>query len=197
MDDPSHLRTRPSLLCRLADPSDGDAWRAFVDTYAPLVYRFCRRRGAQDADAADVTQEVLAQVSRSMPAFRYDPARGRFRDWLWAVVRSKLGRFRKSDARVPVPTGENLDTEATPADPEWVAEFQARLVEVALTRVAGEFSSDHWRAFERTWRDGAAAGVVAAELGLSVSAVYVAKCRAVARLREEIAHLADDLPDFT
>ena len=197
MDDASNLRTRPSLLRRLAYPTDAEAWRTFVDAYAPLVYRFCRRRGVQDADAADLTQEVLAQVSRSMPVFRYEPARGRFRDWLCAVVRSRLVRLRRREARAPLGLPE-ADAEVAPAaDAEWAAEFQARLVEVALARVAGEFSSDHWRAFERTWRDGASAADVAAELGLSVAAVYVAKCRAVARLREEVAHLAEDIPDFT
>lgn len=199
MDDPSDLRTRPSLLARLADPADADAWRAFVDAYAPLVYRFCRRRGAQEADAADLTQEVLAQVARSIPAFRYDPARGRFRDWLWAVVRSRLGRHRRRDARRPVGVdGDELDDRAGAApDPEWAADFHARLAEVALGRVRGEFSDAHWRAFERTWRDNESAAAVAADLGLTVAAVYVAKCRVLARLRDELLFLAEDVPNLT
>lgn len=52
----------------------------------------------------------------------------------------------------------------------------------------------HWSAFERTWRDGAATATVANELGLTVTAVYVAKSRVLARLRDEIDHLGDEFP---
>src|SRR5688500_7177705 len=100
MEEPaSRLHTRASLLLRLRDPQDGDAWRLFADTYAPLVYRHCRRQGLQEADAADVAQEVLTQVARSIGTFEYRPERGRFRDWLGAVVRSKLARFRQRQTR--------------------------------------------------------------------------------------------------
>ena len=85
--------TRPSLLLRLRDPGDDDAWRTFVETYSPLVCAYCRRRGLQDSDVADVTQEVMTQVLRSITAFTYQPDRGRFRDWLGAITRTKLLRF--------------------------------------------------------------------------------------------------------
>ena len=84
--------TRGSLLCRLRDSADGISWELFVHTYGPAVYHFCRRRGVQDSDAVDLVQEVLAQVVVSMRSFEYEPARGRFRDWLGAVTRSKLAR---------------------------------------------------------------------------------------------------------
>src|SRR5205807_400842 len=85
--------TAASLLLRLRDVQDADAWQTFVDVYAPLIYRYCRRHRLQDADATDVTQEVLAQMTRSIRTFEYQRERGRFRDWLGTVTRNKLRRF--------------------------------------------------------------------------------------------------------
>ena len=88
MSDPPP--TRPSLLARIRDPRDGVAWGEFVDIYGPLVYDYGRRRGLQDADAADLTQDVLRAVAAAADRFAYDPARGAFRSWLFTVTRTKL-----------------------------------------------------------------------------------------------------------
>ena len=76
--DPAAMQTRPSLLIRLRDVGDADAWRTFVTIYAPLVHRFGRRHGLQDADAADLTQDVLGEVCRAIRSFEYQPARDVF-----------------------------------------------------------------------------------------------------------------------
>src|SRR5579871_4356417 len=89
----SALETRPSLLIRLRNPQDAEAWSLFVDLYGALVFRACRRRGLQDADATDVTQEVLIEVVHSIRTFVYQPERGRFRDWLWTIAQRRLARF--------------------------------------------------------------------------------------------------------
>ena len=88
--------TRPSLLLRLRDPKDDEAWQTFLETYTPLVCAYCRRRGVQASDVADVTQEVMAQVMRSISDFSYQAERGRFRDWLGTITRTKLLRFSRS-----------------------------------------------------------------------------------------------------
>src|SRR6516162_4441795 len=85
--------TRPSLLVRIRDAADRDAWVQFVEVYAPLVYKFVRRRGLQDADAADLTQDVLRAVAGARQRLRYDPDRGTFRSWLFTVARNKLATF--------------------------------------------------------------------------------------------------------
>ena len=92
-DPPS---TRLSLLVRLRDLNDADAWRQFVELYAPLVYHYAHRRGLQDADAADVTQDVLQAVASGMEHFRYDPERGTFRGWLFTLVRHQLHHWGTS-----------------------------------------------------------------------------------------------------
>ena len=80
--------TRPSLLLRLRDRSDRQAWKVFVDLYGPLVYALGRRHGLQDADAADLTQDVFS--SAAVRSLRYNPRRGSFRGWLYTVARSRL-----------------------------------------------------------------------------------------------------------
>ena len=74
------LQTRPSLLVRIRDPKDQQAWRAFLDLYAPLIYGFGRKSGLQDADSADLTQIVLQAVSSSIGRLEYDSEKGTFRE---------------------------------------------------------------------------------------------------------------------
>src|SRR5688500_13767280 len=93
--------TRVSLLVRVRDPRDEAAWLEFVEVYGPLIYRYARRAGLQEADADDVTQEVLRTTVRTMPAFEYDPRRGRFRSWLKTLtmnqVRDHLARGKRRE----------------------------------------------------------------------------------------------------
>lgn len=197
--DASAEGTRPSLLLRLRDPRDADAWRLFVETYTPVVSAYCRRPGLQPSDVADVTQDVMAQVLRSIPDFSYQPERGRFRDWLGAVTRTKLLRFLSRDGRA----GKGGDAEAEELtrqveDPEsdtlWNEGFEARVLEVAMQRARPDFEETTWRISERYWIDGRTAPEVSRELGVAIESVYVAKSRVLKRLRSEVVHLAEDCP---
>src|SRR3954447_10867278 len=88
--------TRASLLLRLRDPRDETAWAEFVDLYAPLVYAYARKQGLQDADAADLSQDVLLSFAGAVSRLEYDPARGLFRNYLFTVVRHKLSDWRSA-----------------------------------------------------------------------------------------------------
>src|SRR5438876_9916363 len=85
--------TRASLLVRIRDGRDQKAWQQFVRLYAPVVYGFARKRGLQDADAADVMQDVLRSVAAAAARLDYDPSRGTFRGWLYTVARNKIFNF--------------------------------------------------------------------------------------------------------
>src|SRR5436190_13509021 len=91
--------TRASLLVRLRDGSDAGAWQEFVQLYAPVIYGFARKRGLQDADAADLMQEVLRSVSNAAHRLEYDPSRGTFRGWLFTVTRNKVFNFLENRSR--------------------------------------------------------------------------------------------------
>jgi RNA polymerase sigma factor (sigma-70 family) len=185
--------TRPSLLLRLRDARDGAAWSEFVEVYAPLVYGYARKQGLQDADAADVTQEVLRAVSGAMGRLEYDPERGSFRGWLFTIVRNKLRSFLagpKGQARGGTSAQLLLEAQPGPAEATaWDAEYEQRLFAWAADQVRGGFEDATWRAFWRTAVEGRAPKEVAAELGLTVGAVYIAKSRVLARLRERVRDL--------
>ena len=189
---PESSDTRPSLLIRIRDARDDESWRAFVEIYAPLVYRFARRKGLQDADAADVAQEVIAEVSRCIRSFEYQPERGRFRDWLGTVTRRKLSRFFEKLARDAVPA--EADESHVIVDSAWTDEFNARVLQVAMENARPHFETETWTAFERVWIEGEPASKVAIALGRSVDWVYVAKSRILSRLEAEVLSLAEDLP---
>jgi RNA polymerase sigma-70 factor (ECF subfamily) len=180
--------TRPSLLVRIRDAGDPEAWRQFVDVYAPLVYQFGRRRGLQDADAADLTQEVLQAVSGASKRLVYDPQRGTFRAWLYTVARNKLRNFllarqRRHEGGDPHLLDEQPAREETE---QWEREYEQRLFGWAAEQVRSSFQESTWRAFWMTAVDGRGATETATALGISVGAVYIAKSRVLARLREEI-----------
>jgi RNA polymerase sigma-70 factor (ECF subfamily) len=197
MDDADLLPTRRSLLIRIRDPRDATSWQTFVEAYAPLIYGYGRRRGLQDADAADLTQEVLTEVARCIRSFEYQPDRGRFRDWLGTVTHRRLARFLGKQSRAKVVDEAASDAAAArPCDPEWADAFGAHLLALALERARPRFEPTTWRAFELTWQCGRPASEVASELNMPVASVYVAKSRVLKRLEDEVRDLADDVPSI-
>ena len=183
--------TRASLLVRLRDPQDAEAWREFVALYGPLIYNHARREGLQDADAADLSQDVLLAVAGAVGRLEYDPRRGAFRSWLFTVVRRKLANWRRAAKgrwRGGAPAdSRRLEQCPEPAEEaEWQAEWEERLYAWARERVHREVTEPTWQAFWRTAIDGHPGKQVAEELGLSVGAVYRARSRVLARLKELI-----------
>src|SRR5262245_28902798 len=156
-DFDSDAPTRASLLLRLRDPRDAEAWSTFVDVYGPLVYGHCRRRGVEHNDAEDLTQKIFAQVMQAIRAFDYQPSVGRFRDWLGTIVRNDIGRFFRTRGR-QVAGGRDGDSDGSlqqvasrGEDAAWNEEFQAHVLRVALARSQPHFEADTWRAFELVW----------------------------------------------
>jgi RNA polymerase sigma-70 factor (ECF subfamily) len=189
--------TRASLLVRLRDPRDGGAWSEFVDVYAPLVYRFCCKQGLQDADAADLTQDTLRSVAGAIGRLDYDPARGSFRGWLFTIVRNRLRDFLQKRGRQDHGTGDTAMLDWLEQQPdrsdrlagEWEREYDRQLLLIAAERIRRQFQEQTWQAFWRTAVDGESGKDVARALGLSVAAVYLAKSRVMARLKEAVGRL--------
>lgn len=183
--------TRGSLLVRLRDAADEPAWRQFVEIYAPCIFGYFRKKGLQDSDAADLTQDVLAAVARAIGAFDYDPRKGSFRGWLFTAVRHRLGRFGAS--RQPRGDGdtsalERLAQVPAPGDdePEWDLECERRLFHWAAEQLRPTVAETTWQAFWQTAVEGKNPREVGKALGLAVAAVYMAKSRMLARLKAVI-----------
>ena len=150
--------TRASLLVRLRDGGDTAAWGEFVRLYAPVIYGFARKRGLQDADAADLMQEVLRSIARNAGKMEYDPKRGTFRGWLYTVTRNKIYNFLNGQRHRPRGTGDSAAHERLDAvpdrtedpDAEWDLEYQRQVSAKAMERVRHEFHKATWQAFWET-----------------------------------------------
>jgi RNA polymerase sigma factor (sigma-70 family) len=191
--------TRPSLLVRMRNAEDQRAWSEFVEIYTPLIYGFCRKRGLQEADSADVAQEVMRAVARSISSFDYLPQRGGFRAWLFTITRNKFNNFlekrRREESRDPWSIADDEGPEAVLCPDQgaaWDQEYQQRLFDWACEQLRGEFTENTWQAFWRMAVEGQSGEAVARALGLSVGAVYVAKSRVRAQLRERIASITGE-----
>jgi RNA polymerase sigma-70 factor (ECF subfamily) len=192
--------TRASLLVRIRDGRDQEAWRQFVQLYAPVVYGFARKRGLQDADAADVMQDVLRRVARAAARLDYDPSRGSFRGWLYTVARNKIVDFLEANRHNPGRgTGgedarERLEAVAGSEwafAESWDEEYERNLAALAMERVQGEVQPATWQAFWQTAVEGKHAREAGAALGMSAGSVYVARSRVLARIKEEVSRLKE------
>jgi RNA polymerase sigma-70 factor (ECF subfamily) len=185
--------TSVSLLHRLRRPDDPAAWNRFVQLYTPLLYAWSRRLGLQPADAADLVQEIFVVLVRKLPEFQYD-TRQRFRGWLWTVTVNKYRESRRRHAPVLAPLHDSALPEPAGPDPAEAmaeAEYQHYLVQRALRLLQAEFPPATWKAYREHIMDGRPAADVAADLGISVNAVYIAKCRVLRRLRAELEGFLD------
>jgi RNA polymerase sigma-70 factor (ECF subfamily) len=187
--------TRLSLLVRLTRTGPGDerAWREFVDYYAPVIYRWCVRRGLQDNDAQDVTQQVLLLLATKLPAFTYDPSRS-FRAWLRTLTHHAWADFlsaRNGPAGGHRAAWEALTTVEAREDllRRIEDEFDLELLELAMAEVRARVEPATWEAFRLTALEGAPAAEVAVRLGKQVANVYVLRSNVQKLLRDEIARL--------
>jgi len=201
MSDPAS--TRPSLLIRIRDLGDAEAWNEFVALYGPLIYQFARKQGLQDADAADLTQIVLYAVGDGIQRFDYDPQRGSFRSWLFKVVRNQINKFRLSQRRSIRGSGGTgahrmLDDVPDGAGTSelWDREYERQLFLWAAERVKARCDAATWQAFWQTAVEGRSGQEIAESLGMSVGAVYTSKSRILDRIRKEIEQAQGDESSF-
>jgi len=185
--------TRASLLIQIRDGSNQAAWQEFVNLYGSVIYGFARKRGLQDADAADLMQDVLRSVSSAIGRLDYDRNQGTFRGWLFTITRNKVFNFLAARRIRPQGSGDTTtnrllaeEPAANDASDSWELAYQRRLASLAMERVKGEFHENTWRAFWLTAVEGIAAAEVAPQVAMSPGAIYVAKSRVLARLKDEV-----------
>jgi RNA polymerase sigma-70 factor (ECF subfamily) len=192
--------TRSTLLVRIRDRGDGRSWAEFVEIYGPLVYGFLRKRGLQDADAADLVQDVFHSVAKAIHSFDHRHAPNSFRRWLFTIVQNRLRDHRKPKATQPRGTGDTEayqrlqehQDETDSAEEIWNREHELGLVRYAAEQVRGDFQENTWTAFWQTAIEGAVPAEVARQLGMTRAAVYLAKARVLSRIREYVTQFTGD-----
>ena len=187
------MHTTPvSLLERLRQPDEDRAWDRFVELYTPLLLYWAQRTGMQSQDAADLVQEVFITLVNKLPEFNYDQARS-FRGWLRTVIMNKWrDRQRKNQGR-NAGNDIGLSGVVSPNDLEasWDQEQNDQLVRRALEVMKDEFEPATWKSCWGMIVDGKSAAELAGELHISENAVYIAKCRVLRKLRQELQGFLD------
>jgi RNA polymerase sigma-70 factor (ECF subfamily) len=188
--------TSATLLGRLRDPADRSAWPEFVDRYGPQIHGWCKAWKLQEADAADVTQEVLLKLVTRLRTFHYDPAQS-FCGWLCTVTQHVLCDMRHAQRRAVHGSGDRdvhdlLDKVESREDlaKRLEAAFDEELLQLAERRVQCEVAPTTWQAYVLLAKEGRPAKEAAARLGeKKVNTVIVNSLRVQRRLREAIARL--------
>lgn len=178
--------TRLSLIGRLRDSEDGEAWSEFVQIYEPLVRAIAVKRGLQHADAGEVTQEVLTRVARSVAQFSPDRTKGTFRGWLYRVTQNlTIDHLRVRKRLPPIDDNVDLDAIANPGDDhsrQFRLEYERQLFNWAAARVQDSTKPENWQAFWQSAIEGKPIDDVAKQLGIPKRAVYLARSRVMSRM---------------
>ncbi|MEW4488607.1 sigma-70 family RNA polymerase sigma factor [Thalassoglobus sp. JC818] len=189
--------TRWSLLQRVQNADDDDAWREFLQIYQSAIYRYARRKGLQPADAEDLVQRVFANAAEKMKTWHLDRQSGSFRAWLLVVTRNAVVNAATRSHRHHSLT--NVDEHAVSGgkfDSEEEAEIELELRRATFRKVVekirDEFSDSTWMAFWRTAVDGHSKTVVANDLDISIGSLYAARSRVMKRLREGVLAMEDE-----
>ncbi len=193
---PEFPETSHSLIARAKDLGDGAAWTEFLGIYQPVVFRMARRRGLQDADAQDVMQHVFLSISKSIEGWTPGDLQPPFRAWLTTIARNAitkaLTRRPRDAATGSTSMAELLDAQPDPQETtsEILAEARKELIRWATEQIRSEFSEATWNVFWRTAIEGVPIAEVAKSTGRSAGAVYVARYRVIARLKEKVLEVS-------
>ena len=190
---PEYPETRASLIGRLKDRADQEAWREFVEIYRPVVWRLARHKGLQPADADDLAQQVLSAVAAAVDRWRPDPARAKFRTWLNRIAHNlivnALTRRAPDRASGDESAHDMLSQQAAPEGPDSELlriEYRREVFQWAARQIRAEFQPETWMAFWHTAVEGRSVAEVADLLGKKAGAVYAARGRVMLRLKEKI-----------
>jgi RNA polymerase sigma-70 factor (ECF subfamily) len=202
MVKPESEKTSCTLLLRVRDADDHQAWEDFVHRYAPRIFHWCRLYKLQESDAADTTQEVLLKLVRVMRTFQYDPSRGSFRGWLKTVTanaaRDSLAKWRQAirgsgdtairEALAEVEDEQLLDSLSREIERSHREELLSQAEHLVRQRV----QPHTWQAYRLTTLEQCSSKDAAAKLGIPISEVYVAKSRVLKMIREHIQSIVGE-----
>lgn len=196
--NPSPNRELPSLSTSLLDrvqQMEPDAWNRLVETFSPIVYRWCRQSGLEQGDSADVVQEVFLSVARGIGNFERQKETGSFRSWLATITRNRIRDLLRTGHKIPNAQGgteflnqvkqvpDELDQSITET------QLNQALPQQIMQLVEAEVEPRTWRAFWQTTVEEKPADEVAKSLKMNIASVYQAKSRVLRRIRKRMGEL--------
>jgi RNA polymerase sigma-70 factor, ECF subfamily len=190
------IPTRGTLLAKIKDLENGEAWKEFCATYGRLIRKLALAAGLTEEEAEDVVQEVFISVTRNIGTFVYDPAKCSFKHWLSQMVRWRIQD--QLDKRLPVDHGAMTDpsdgepTVSSRAEPPgesdldaiWETEWKQQWIDVAAARVKKQVSAKQFQIFFLHVLKAIPVVEVVRRLKVTRTQVYLAKLR-VGRLFEK------------
>lgn len=185
--------TRLTLLQRVRDPADREAWNEFFGLYAPLLEGYARAQGLSRTDAEEVRDQCLEVLARKLPDFEYERARGSFQAWLHGIVRGKvidLLRSRHVRAHESIELGTLRDAKGD-LDALWERQWRAEHLRYALARVRDEADAERFRVFELLLVEGLSVAEVGQKTGWPATRIYKTKAALLARVRALLERLGD------
>lgn len=196
------LATSPTLLVRLREVDDEDAWERFYDLYSPLILGFSRQQGCSAAQANDVLQETMMCAMRVLSSFAYDPARGQFRSYLLRIVDSRIkDAYRRSkrlcllgdDSAAEDAVDVLADSSVEALGERWDRLWDQNVLLHALARVRKRVNRRTYRSFELSVLQGRPVEDVCREVGVNANTVYQHRARVAGMLRTEVSRLKMEL----
>ena len=188
--------TRPSLLLRVRDANDGDAWDEFTAIYRPVILRLAKIKRLQDADADDLAQQVLLSVSHAVERWEPDASRGRFRTWLHTVANNAILNALTRGVRDRAAADESIDVllqqqpDRVGSDSDLLrTEYRREIFSRAAQQIRTEFTDDTWKSFWLTAVEGTDVDVAAVQLGRTRGSVYASRSRVMKRLKQKVEEL--------
>ena len=188
------LETRASLLLKIRDPRNKEAWREFIDLYQPMIAAVARKFGLQAADAEELSQTVLVTVLQKQEQYKPNGQAGSFRRWLATVARHAAISQLRAQCRQPTLGGSTImhrlqnisDHSEDLLREEYHQEERRQLLTWAASEVRSRSDESTWQAFWLTSIQQQSVEHTAHQLGLTVGQVYVARSRILKRLREAV-----------
>src|SRR6516162_5079240 len=192
------METSASLIERITGAPTDDDWRRLDDLYRPLLRAWVARAGVAASDVDDLVQDVLLVVIRKIAGFEWR-GQGAFRAWLRTILANQLRDYFRGQKYRPTATGDSdvlrrldeLESPDSALSRLWDREHDKHVAALLMQRVQGDFAPVTWQAFHRYVLKGEPPAQVAAELGLSLNSVLLAKSRVLKRLRQELAGLVE------
>ncbi|MFH1417663.1 MAG: sigma-70 family RNA polymerase sigma factor [Planctomycetota bacterium] len=185
--------TRASLLVRIKDRHDTEAWRMFDAIYRPMLYRFSVSRGLDHAQAEDVVQQCMVAVNSHINSFEYDPRKGRFKGWLRTMVNNRirnLARDRHEQLAESQDFRRGQQCEQSPEelfDKLWMDEH----LKHCLLMIREEVEDATFRAFSCYVIEEQPVEKVCEELGITANRLYKIKWRLTQKLSEKMKELLE------